>query len=130
MQESSTKPLSRSAVTPTPPGRRDHHQLPSGPTPEFARLGRTLRIWKQQVLAYFKTRGVSNGGTEAVNLVIEKTRRLAHGFRNFTNYRLRILLAASGNAPPSETQTMPNSEEPRNHTSVPISIWPLGGASG
>ncbi len=48
------------------------------------------------MLAYFDTGGVSNGGTEAINLLIEKTRRLAHGFRNFTNYRLRILLAADG----------------------------------
>ena len=36
----------------------------------------------------FETGGVSNGGTEAINGVIEKTRRLAHGYRNFTNYRL------------------------------------------
>jgi len=50
------------------------------------------------VLAYFVTGGVSNGGTEA-NLIIEKTRRLAHGFRNFANYRLRILLAADGTRP-------------------------------
>jgi len=42
---------------------------------------------------------LSNGGTEAINLIIEKTRRLAHGFRTFTHYRLRILLAASGNRP-------------------------------
>ena len=42
---------------------------------------------------------LSNGGTEAINLVIEKTRRLAHGFRTFTHYRLRILLAASGTRP-------------------------------
>jgi hypothetical protein len=40
--------------------------------------------------------GQDNGGTEAINGVIEKTRRLAHGFRNFENYRLRILLAADG----------------------------------
>lgn len=45
-------------------------------------------------MAYFTTEGVSNGGTEAINGVIEKTRRLAHGFRNFDNYRIRILLAA------------------------------------
>jgi hypothetical protein len=51
------------------------------------------------VLAYFDTGGVSNGGTEAINLLIEKTRRLAHGFRTFTHYRLRILLAASGTRP-------------------------------
>ena len=47
-------------------------------------------------MAYFDTAGVSNGGTEAINLLIEKTRRLAHGFRTFSHYRLRILLAASG----------------------------------
>jgi len=70
--------------------------FPSCPIGEVARLGRTLRSWRAQVLAYFDTGGVSNGGTEAINLLIEKTRRLAHGFRNFTHYRLRILLAASG----------------------------------
>jgi hypothetical protein len=48
------------------------------------------------VLAYFDTDGLSNGGTEAINMLIEKARRLAHGYRNFDNYRLRMLLAASG----------------------------------
>src|SRR4051794_13049880 len=70
--------------------------FPSCPIPEVARLGRTLPAWKQQVLAYFNTAGVSNGGTEAINLIVEKVRRLAHGFRDFDHYRLRILLAASG----------------------------------
>ncbi len=73
--------------------------FPTCPIPEVARLGRTLRAWRQQVLAYFATQGVSNGGTEAINLIIEKTRRLAHGFRNFANYRLRILLVADGSRP-------------------------------
>jgi transposase len=73
--------------------------FPTCPIPEVARLGRTLRAWRQQVLAYFDTGGVSNGGTEAINLLIEKTRRLAHGFRTFAHYRLRILLAASGSRP-------------------------------
>lgn len=73
--------------------------FPSCPITEVARLGRTLRQWRQQVLAYFATNGVSNGGTEAINLLIEKTRRLAHGFRNFDNYRLRILLVADGSRP-------------------------------
>jgi transposase len=48
------------------------------------------------VLAYFDTDGLSNGGTEAINMFIEKARRLAHGYRNIENYRLRMLLAASG----------------------------------
>jgi transposase len=73
--------------------------FPSCPIPEIARLGRTLRQWRSQVLAYFSTGGRSNGGTEAINLLIEKTRRLAHGFRNFDNYRLRILLVADGSRP-------------------------------
>jgi transposase len=41
------------------------------PIPEVARLGRTLQAWKAQILAYFDTSGVSNGGTEAINLIIE-----------------------------------------------------------
>jgi hypothetical protein len=39
-------------------------------------------------LAYFDTRGVSNGGTEAINLIIEKVRRLTQGFKDFDHYRL------------------------------------------
>jgi len=38
----------------------------------------------------------SNGGTAAMNMLIEKARRLAHGYRNYNNYQLRMLLAASG----------------------------------
>ena len=79
--------------------------LPTCPIPELARLGRTLRAWRSQVLAYFATDGVSNGGTEAINLLIEKTRRLAHGFRTFEHYRLRILLTASGTRPHRRTST-------------------------
>ena len=71
----------------------------SCPIPEVARLGRTLRAWKAQILAYFDTSGVSNGGTEAINLIIEKVRRLAHGFKDFDHYRLRIMLAADGRRP-------------------------------
>ncbi|WP_374109470.1 transposase [Actinotalea sp. K2] len=41
------------------------------PIPEVARLGRALRAWRTQVLAYFETDGASNGGTEAINLIIE-----------------------------------------------------------
>ncbi len=56
-------------------------------------------MWKSHVLARFETHRISNGGTEAVNLLIEKTRRLAHGFRTFEHYRLRTLPAASRNRP-------------------------------
>jgi hypothetical protein len=43
-------------------------------------------------LAYFDTDGISNGPTEAINLLIEKIKCVGHGFRNFDNYRLRLLL--------------------------------------
>jgi transposase len=66
--------------------------LPSCPIPEIARLGRTLRAWRTEFLAYFDTNRVSNGPTEAMNLLVEKIRRIGHGYRNFDNYRLRLLL--------------------------------------
>lgn len=59
--------------------------------PELARLATTISSWQNEVLAYHTT-GLSNGPTEAVNLLIEKVRRIGHGFRNFDNYRLRLLL--------------------------------------
>ena len=69
------------------------------PIPEIARLGRTLRRWRSAFLAYFTTGRSSNGGTEAINGIIELHRRLARGFRNRDNYRLRMLLAAGGLTP-------------------------------
>ena len=70
--------------------------LPSCPIPEVARLGRTLKKWRREFLAYFDTAGASNGGTEAVNGLIELHRRVARGFRNRHNYRLRMLLIGGG----------------------------------
>ena len=66
------------------------------PIPEIARLGRTLRAWRNQFLAYFTTSRANNGGTEAINGIIELHRRIARGFRNLNNYRLRMILAAGG----------------------------------
>ena len=81
-------------------GRRTAQKIiasfPTCPIPEIARLGRTLRQWKTAFLAYFDTGGATNGGTEAVNGLIELHRRIARGFRNRHNYRLRMLLIAGG----------------------------------
>jgi transposase len=60
--------------------------------PELTRLARTIDSWRTELLAYFDTGGVSNGPTEAINLLIKKIKRVGHGFRNFANYRLRLLL--------------------------------------
>jgi transposase len=59
---------------------------------ELFRLARTVDTWRDEIIAYHLTGGASNGPTEAVNLVIEKIRRIGHGYRNFTNYRRRLLL--------------------------------------
>jgi transposase len=69
------------------------------PIPEVARLGRTLRRWRQAFLAYFTTGRANNGGTKAINGIIELHRRLARGYRNRDNYRLRMFLAAGGLTP-------------------------------
>lgn len=66
------------------------------PIPEIARLGKTLRQWKSTYLAYFTTARSSNGGAEAINGIIELHRRIARGYRNRDNYRLRMLLVAGG----------------------------------
>ena len=78
--------------------------LPRCPIPEIARLGRTLRKWKDAFLAYFDTGGASNGPTEAINGIIELGRRTARGYRNPANYRLRMLLIAGGLDASTHTQ--------------------------
>jgi transposase len=60
--------------------------------PELSRLARTVRAWEAEILAFHATGACSNGPTEAMNLLIKKVKRVGHGFRNFTNYRLRLLL--------------------------------------
>jgi transposase len=59
---------------------------------ELNRLARTIDAWRDEILAFHTTGGASNGPTEAVNLIIEKIRRVGHGYRNFDHYRRRLLL--------------------------------------
>jgi hypothetical protein len=44
-----------------------------------------------KLLPWHRT-GLSNGPTEATNLLIKKIQRVGHGFRNFGNCRLRLPL--------------------------------------
>lgn len=76
--------------------RRWLHALRDCPIREAHRLGTTLRRWRQAFLAFFTTRGANNGGAEAINGLIELARRIARGFTNEDNYRLRMLLIAGG----------------------------------
>ena len=70
--------------------------FPTCPIPEIAKLGRTLKQWRAAFLAYFDTGRANNGGTEAINGLIELHRRIARGYRNRDNYRLRMLLIGGG----------------------------------
>ena len=79
-------------------------RLPACPIPEIARLGRTLRKWKDAFLAYFDTSGASNGPTEAINGIIELGRRIVRGYRNPTNYQPRTHLIAGGLDASTHTQ--------------------------
>jgi transposase len=71
--------------------RRFYEQCDQAGVRECRRLARTIRAWEKEVLA-FHTTGRSNGPTEGINLLIKKVKRVGHGFRNFNNYRLRLLL--------------------------------------
>lgn len=55
-------------------------------------MARILDAWRREMLAAFDHPGISNGPTEAINLMIRKIKRVGHGFRNLTHYRLRLLL--------------------------------------
>ena len=69
--------------------------------PELHRLAATLTRWHTEILASVAT-GTHNGRTEAANAKIKDVKRLARGFTNLDNYRLRILLAAGQQ--PCQTQ--------------------------
>ncbi len=82
------------------------------PIPEIARLGRTLRKWKDALDAYFDTDGASNAPHRSQQRTppkpstdtIELGRRTARGYRNATNYQLRMLLNAGGLDASTHTQ--------------------------
>ena len=61
--------------------------------PELRRLGRTLSRWHTQIVNWHRSH-LTNGPTEAINNLIKRVKRVAYGFRRFTNYRIRALLYA------------------------------------
>jgi transposase len=58
-------------------------------------MARTLVGWRETILAWHSC-GYTNGPVEGLNSLIMKIKRIAAGFRSFTNFRLRILLACGG----------------------------------
>ena len=65
---------------------------PSWPV-EVRSLGRTLKRWRDQIIAWHQAH-FSNGPTEAVNGLVKRVKRVAFGFRRFRHYRVRALLYA------------------------------------
>ena len=62
--------------------------------PEFSPCRRMLKNWKPYILNAFDCT-YSNAFTEGCNNAIKALKRVAFGFRNFRNFRARILLAAN-----------------------------------
>ncbi len=60
---------------------------------ELQRLGRTIRRWRDQILAWHQCHH-TNGPTESMNNLAKRVKRVAFGFRSFTNFRIRALLYA------------------------------------
>ncbi|MDY6974135.1 MAG: transposase, partial [Thermodesulfobacteriota bacterium] len=50
----------------------------------------TLSNWQDQILNYFIER-ITNGFVEGINNALRSTIRMAFGYRNFTNFKLRVL---------------------------------------
>ncbi len=69
------------------------HCLRRAMPPEVKKLGRTIRTWFDKI-ANFHLARFSNGPTESLNNLIKRIKRIGFGFRNFENYRIRVLLYA------------------------------------
>ena len=61
-----------------------HHLFPTVVT--------QMKTWFSSILNYFHHR-TTNGPSEGVNNKVKLVKRRAYGFRNFANFRLRILTA-------------------------------------
>lgn len=59
----------------------------------FQKVQRTLRQHKAEIFSSFKYGRYTNGPVEGTNNKIKVIKRTAYGFRNFFNFRARILLA-------------------------------------
>jgi len=62
--------------------------------PELRSLRQTLHHWREEILQFFEN-GLTNGRTEGFNRVAKFIQRNAYGFRNFENYRRRLIYKTS-----------------------------------
>jgi len=62
---------------------------------EFKKLLHTFTNWREEILNYFDYR-VTNGFVEGKNNRIKTIKRMAYGYRNLGNFRMRILATNPG----------------------------------
>lgn len=62
---------------------------------EFRKLLHTFTNWREEILNYFDHR-VTNGFVEGKNNRIKTIKRMAYGYRNLGNFRMRILATNPG----------------------------------
>ena len=65
--------------------------------PGFKELLHTLTNWREEILNYFDY-PITNGFVEGKNNRIKTIKRMAYGYRNMDNFRLRILATNSKGA--------------------------------
>ena len=93
---------------------------------EVARLSGSLRARNAAILAYLDPNVASNGPTEAVNGVIETTRRFARSFRNITTADSDAYSQPAATPVPDQAAIMLICKWPQNEHLVlrrPISEW-------
>lgn len=56
----------------------------------LAKFIKTFQNWRDEILNYF-IEGITNGFVEGTNNALRATIRMAYGYRNFDNFKLRIL---------------------------------------
>lgn len=60
--------------------------------PELKSLRKTLLNWIDEILNYFENK-LTNARTEGFNNVAKQVQKRAYGYKNFNNYRLKLLYA-------------------------------------
>lgn len=76
--------------------RFKEHVLAAGIAP-FRHVLKTLEEWKEEIWNGIRT-GYNNGFTEGCNNTIKVLKRVCYGFRNFENFRRRILYMLNNEA--------------------------------
>lgn len=88
--------------------------------PELTRLAKTIDRWRNEIFAYHRSWGASNGRVENMHMLAEKIRRNSHGFTNHDNYRRRLIgrLGIKWATDPSAESEAANHTQPRRAPNV------------